>query len=420
MKSFLFNASLTVSWLLLFQYCQRNSFQDPSSVFYDPSRAYTRNYSATRESEADRFLERAASTPATAEKPWIYQGRNMDMENAKKLGGRRICIGIPSVRRQREQFTERTIASLVDTLSPEERKLINLKVLLADDTPQNHPAWQQPWLHNVADEVLVYGEEGDESQTDERQRITTISRQLFPGDGRNKRVQLDYANVIRACRATEADYFVLIEDDVIASRDWFQRLHRSLGETETQNTGADWLYLRLFYSETYMGWNSEEWPVYLRNSLLIYTAIILTVLLVRCRSAAVKPMKLSDVIKFNKCAIVQVTFWVAAYVALYFMAGRLLVNPYRMGVHEMPRYGCCAQGLAMPHRHLEKLEQRLREPPHELPGDSFVDMVADQEGLKKWAMVPSVLQHVGVRGSSEQGGYYKTTWNFGFEKGLLE
>ncbi|KAJ3468809.1 hypothetical protein MRS44_002874 [Fusarium solani] len=385
MKPLLFHLGLGSLWLLLFRYCQQTSFQDPSSLFYDSDRAYTRNYSATRELEADEFLERASWTPATAKRPWIYHGR----DDVEKPDG------------------------------PEERRLVDLKILLADDAPQNHPAWQQPWLHNVADEVLVYGEESS-ARADNAQPVTSISRRSTIGDDRNKRVQLDYANVIRACRSTEADYFVLVEDDVIASRDWLRRLHKSLEETEARNTGADWIYLRLFYSETLLGWNSEEWPVYLRDCILTYTAVILIVLLVRCRSAVLKPMRSTDLIKSNVCLILQTLFWVTAYLALYFMAGRLLVDPFGLGVHEMPRYGCCAQGLAMPRRHLGTLENQLREPPHHLPGDSFVDMVADQEGLKKWAMVPSVLQHVGVRGSSERGGYYKTTWNFSFEKGLTE
>ncbi|KAM0434633.1 hypothetical protein ACHAPT_003732 [Fusarium lateritium] len=312
------------------------------------------------------------------------------------------------------------MASMLDTLSPEERRLVDLKILLADDKPQGHPAWQQPWLHNVADEVLVYGTESSSGIDDDGQPVTAISRRSAIGDDRNKRVQLDYANIIRACRGTEADYFVLVEDDVIASRDWFRRLSSSLEETEARNTGADWFYLRLFYSETLLGWNSEEWPVYLRDCIFIYTTVVLIVLLVRCRSAVSKSMRPTELVKSNVSLVIQIVFWVTAYLALYFMAGRLLVDPYRVGVHEMPRYGCCAQGLAMPRRHLEGLEKRLREPPHELAGDSFIDMVADQEGLKKWAMVPSVLQHAGVRGSSEHGGYYKTTWNFSFEKGEVE
>ncbi|WP_206208898.1 aldehyde dehydrogenase family protein, partial [Vogesella mureinivorans] len=34
-------------------------------------------------------------------------------------------------------------------------------------------------------------------------------------------------------------------------------------------------------------------------------------------------------------------------ILLYFLAGRLAVNPYPTGVHDMPNYGCCAQGRRM-------------------------------------------------------------------------
>lgn len=418
MKSFILHLTLTTAWLYLLRHCQKNSYHDHSSIFYDPARAYSQEYSAIREFEADRFLERASLTPATAEKPWIYRGKNMDQTNTGKLDGYRICVGIPSVRREREQFVARTIASLIDALSPEERRMVNLKVLLADEIPHNNPAYGQAWLHNSVDEALVYG--GDATlPAGEYTHITSDSRRWAPRDSRNKRVQYDYANLISACRVSGADYFVLAEDDVIASRDWFQRLHASIESVESQTTGQDWLYLRLFYTETYLGWNSEESLVYLRNSLLVYMIVVALVLLVRLRSVPYKPMRVSDLIRTNIGVIAQTTFWIAAYICLFFMAGRLMVSPIQVGVYEMSEYGCCAQGLAIPHRHLETLEHSLVEPPHQLAGDQHINMFADMHGLKKWAMTPSVLQHVGIRCSSDKGGYYKTTWNFSFERGQV-
>lgn len=410
------NLALAVAWLLLFRYCQINSFHDPSSFFYDPTRAYVPFYSAVRESESAEFLTKAASTPATASQPWAYLGKNTGYDDTKSPEGLSVCIGIPSVRRDREQFVGKTIASLVDGLSPEERRRVNLKVLLADDIPQNNPAYGEAWLRNIADEVFVYGDDKS-SIKDGYQPITNASLRWVFEDPRNKRVQFDYANLMAACQKQGSDYFVLVEDDVIASRDWFKRLTRSIDSVEAQTTkGHDWLYLRLFYTETYLGWNSEEWPIYLGKSILVYIAVIGVILSLRWRAPALRQLKAADLVKANMILIINTTIWVAAYIILYFMAGRLLVSPLRGGVHEMPQYGCCAQGLAMPHRNLAVLEQSLREPPHILAGDSFIDMVADRDGLKKWVMVPSVLQHIGIRGSSDQG-YLKTTWNFSFERG---
>ncbi|KAH6898360.1 hypothetical protein B0T10DRAFT_106040 [Thelonectria olida] len=409
------NVALAIIWLCFFRYCQKHSFHDPSTLFYDPARAYTQEYSAVREAEAQEFLTKAATIPATAAKPLLYDNKTDTSGNSEKPEGIKLCVGVPSVRRDRENFVGKTLASLADTLSVEERKRLNLKVLLGEFVSSSHPVYGQDWLPNIADEVLVYGEDGS-NPIEAYHLIANSSLRWLPEDSRNKRVQLDYANLIGKCRNEGADYFVLVEDDVIASRDWFKRLTRSIEEVEARSNGHDWLYLRLFYTETYLGWNSEEWKVYLGNSLLLFTVVTGTFLFVRWRSPAMKPLKATDMIKANLDLIYLIAFWMAMYIGLYFMAGRLLVSPYRVGVHEMPQYGCCAQGLAMPYRNLDKLERGLREPGYEMAGDSFIDMVAERNGLKKWVMVPSVLQHIGIRGSSDQG-YLKTTWNFSFEKG---
>lgn len=414
MKLIMLNLALAGLWLLLLRYCYRNSFQDPSSYFFDRTRAYEQSYSALRETQSDDFLGKASTVPATAQQPLIYN-KGSSTSQHEDTNNSRICIGIPSVEREREQFVGKTMASLIDTLSPEERRTITLKVLLADEEPQSHSAYGQSWLENIADDILLYGHGSSESGEDKYKRLSWDGHHRPRGEARNHRVQLDYANLMEACRNQETDYFILVEDDVIASEDWLKRLQHSLFETEAQNTGRDWLYLRLFYSETYLGWNSEQWPEYLCNITFVYVAISAIVFFIRANwTSKTKPMELS--IKSSLMTVFYINVWMTAFVALYFMAGRLMVSPLQPGVCEMPQYGCCAQGLAIPQRHLEMLETKLREPPYELAGDSFIEAVADQEGLKKWAMVPSVLQHIGIRGSSADGGYRKTTWNFSFEK----
>ncbi|KAJ3533291.1 hypothetical protein NM208_g8048 [Fusarium decemcellulare] len=67
----------------------------------------------------------------------------------------------------------------------------------------------------------------------------------------------------------------------------------------------------------------------------------------------------------------------------------------------MPRYGCCAQGLVFPNHHLQGLQDFLREPPFQFPGDMITEDYARDRGLTKWALDPSVMQHVGLVESSE-------------------
>jgi hypothetical protein len=224
---------------------------------------------------------------------------------------------------------------------------------------------------------------------------------------------------LESCKRRGSPFFLLVEDDVIASRDWFTRLRWGLLNAENTFVTAhqDWFYLRLFYSETYLGWNNEETPIYVKNIVLVYLGMFVVLSALDYAGGHSKSSaNFSSNLKRHLRTYALFYAWTACFILLYFMAGRLLVNNYRPGLREMPRYGCCAQGLAFPYRHLETIKSHLIQPPYILPGDSLIESVADNLGLKKLGLVPSVLQHVGRRGSSAAGGIAKATWNFSFEK----
>ena len=44
---------------------------------------------------------------------------------------------------------------------------------------------------------------------------------------------------------------------------------------------SKWLYLRLFYTETYLGWNAEDWSTYLLHSTLLFLLLSTVLLLLR-------------------------------------------------------------------------------------------------------------------------------------------
>jgi hypothetical protein len=417
---------LAIIWLFLFRYCQKYSTRDPSSYFFDPERAYEPAYSAVREKEADDFIARA-STPLTPEAlaqlygsegtPTAAASTNeTEAATPNRRFPHRVCVGIPSIQREQEQFLQHTVGSLVDTVGRDGRRALDVVVLLADAEPPHNAAFGQPWLSNLADEVLTYAPVPDHLAAEGYRRAdATADMATAP---RDMHVQLDYASLVDACRARGADYFLLVEDDIVASRDWFDRLQESLTEMEDINhASADWLYLRLFYTELYLGWNSEEWPRYIAHIAAVYVVVAAFAVLGRRAWLTLRGRRLGDVsIKsLDVTSIVRFNVWVALFVALFFMAGRQTVVPRRAGVQEMQNYGCCAQGLTFPQRHLEMLSAKLRSPPHDIPGDSFVDVVAADEGLKKWAVIPSVFQHAGTRGTSAPGSSKKLTWNFGFE-----
>ncbi|RKL32768.1 hypothetical protein BFJ72_g10268 [Fusarium proliferatum] len=408
-RLFIVYASLASLWVFLFQLCRVYTFSDPSSFFYDSGRAYKTRYSAIRQRQADELLDVAEHFPVEelAKLPPFNNATEAIPRNSSK----RLCVGIPSVTREREQFLPRAVASLVQGLSLEQRQSIHIVILLGDDDPTSHPVFGKRWLDRLADQVLLYG---NSSRVDAPKRYRIVASDHSHELSRNDRVHRDYATLITACQEQQTEYFALIEDDIIAAHNWLGRLSTALDKLERTEDAKNWLYLRLFYSETYMGWNAEEWPTYLVNSISVYCIVLVLSLLVvaidtRRRSQTFHP-------KSTVWALPHLTFWTASFILLYFLAGRLAVNPYPTGVHEMPNYGCCAQGLVIPQQHLDALGVALNTASDAIAGDSLIESFADSHHLKKYAITPSVLQHVGRMGSSDVGGTRKVTWNFSFEK----
>ena len=386
------NGAFWLLWLVLLFISYLYSYDDPSSIFYNPHRAYRQRFSRVRATEATAFLQNP-----------------LPKADVAKAHERLLCIGVPSVNRTSRSFLPYTIATLTDTLTPEERATIHLVVLLANRPSENHFAYGQAWLEGIADEVLIYDQA-------ENPAYRTIPFDLYNGqargDERVENMRLDHSALVETCRKHGSSYFALVEDDIIASRDWFQKFKLGMDSLEKKGTKSnkDWIYLRLFYSEIFMGWNKEEWPLYLKNIFLVYAAAFSILLFGRrCFNATQRHTILMALV---------LGVWMPAAIGLYFAAGRLSVsrlNLFPSKVREMPRYGCCAQGMVFPRRHLEALQNLFRDPPYDFPGDMILEGFSDSHGLAKWALIPSVFQHVGLSESSG-GAQRAEVWNFGFER----
>lgn len=196
----------------------------------------------------------------------------------------------------------------------------------------------------------------------------------------------------------------IIEDDVIASSNWFQRTIQAVDQLD-----QTWLYVRLFYSETYLGWNSDEWGQY---SVWIARTMAVTL------GALLVVRKLLSLRRSGGAGVGVMSVWTIVVVlgvcmpltlVLYFLAGRLSMQPLPHGLVRMDNYGCCSQGLVYPH---DKVPLLLHELTPGLFPDQRMEAVAEKTGLARWALVPCVLQHVGRVGST---GKPKKTWNFQFE-----
>jgi hypothetical protein len=176
------------------------------------------------------------------------------------------------------------------------------------------------------------------------------------------------------------------------------------------------LYLRLFYTEEFLGWNGEEWPSYLSYSLA--TMILVATILSSTRHFFPARLFLS-----TQAILVFCLICTPLCVVLFFAAGRVSMLPIPPGVHAMSRFGCCSQGLIFPYESVPGLISWF-----ESKKVGFADMLTEEYGDEnneiRWALTPSVLQHVGKKSSKvddygEKSKHHRSVaeniWNFAFE-----
>ena len=376
-------------WYLAFQYCAVIAARDPTSYFFDETKGYQKSYSLQREREAYAFIESAnrtgSSRPPASDH--IY-----------------MCIGVATVARpSNEEYVRGTIGSLLEGLSEAERSEIYLTTFIAHTEPSDHPVYHEPWLGAVSDRVLTY----NVSSTD-RAQLRLFEEDHHP---RNKSMY-DYGYLLGSCLSTGAKWIAVIEDDNIARAGWYGIATSSILNIQQQMGGNDWLYLRMFYTEAFLGWNSQEWPRYFGWSFLFFVTTLAVLIGSRVRSPFLRRhLSNLDIAVICCCCL-------PASISLYFMAGRLTMQPPRSGVRLMSRFGCCSQGFIFPREIVPNVIERIKKAMYE---DYYIDMLferyADSLNLARFAQFPSLLQHVGLK-SSKGWGYDQHAgiiWNFQFE-----
>ncbi|KAJ6003368.1 hypothetical protein N7451_005915 [Penicillium sp. IBT 35674x] len=391
-------------YLLLTFYVRGQSYRDPGSVFFNPWTAYDTSYTDVRLEEADLYIEsvtNASVLPKAGPEPGL-------------------CVGIASIARHGVRYFKSTVGTVLEGLSEAERADIYLILFIAHTDPTEHPAYSEPWLHQVADQVLLY-----DPETVDIEHIHSLETDAAKVSGREKAL-FDYTYLLQACQAANTPYAVMLEDDVVALDGWHHRTRNALDSVEKQTAeigASKWLYLRLFYTEEFLGWNSEDWLIYLIYSALAVSLVACTCLGIR----QYKPRTQSHL--SNPTILLLSAICTPLLIGLFFAAGRVTTLPLPEGVHLMPRFGCCSQAFVFPHSRIPDLVDLYRS-----RHIGYVDMIteefADEHDELRWAVTPIIMQHVGRRSSKGASGdpsvplrhKYKSElsdveklWNFGFE-----
>lgn len=381
------------------QYFHIVSAPDPSSFFFNVERGYQRRYSSIRIEEAESFIERSRETTTG----------NGNRNKASPFPS--ICVGVATVQRDDARYFDLLVGSLLDGLSDTDRSDILLLPFIANINPSAHYAFNQMWLSDLSDEVLTYAN----VSAKDRARM----RSWESPKGHKKKALFDYAYTLQSCFNSSAPYILMLEDDVIAADGWYPRTKAALEDLENQEKYANSIYLRLFYNTRLQGWNSELWPQYLFCSV-VFEMLLFGVLWTLYHSNA-------TIAKFLTPRTTSTILLVCspACVALYFAAGRLTVNPNPLGIHQMNSYGCCSQALVFPRAQVPPLLEYFQRRKTGLR-DVLIETYANRNGLTRWALTPSVFQHIGSRSSKWKGvgsdivdrhGLIATEriWNYHFE-----
>ncbi|KIX02446.1 uncharacterized protein Z518_08387 [Rhinocladiella mackenziei CBS 650.93] len=389
--AWLFVSLFIIFYLLSLYYYHSTSYRDPTSYFFDPHRAYEWIYSAHRIEEADAYI-------ATVKED--------DRPVSSRVHPPVVCVGIATVARPGHQYVRSTVGSLLAGMSEEERSLIFLNILIGHTNPSIHPVFSESWLDILPDRILRYPTTGPEHDQ--------IVAWEEGGWYRNKTIY-DYTYLLKDCYDTGAEYVAMIEDDTLAVAGWFRRLVSALNsvltKTHPQVSKRTWIYLRLFYADALLGWNSEEWSIYLFWSFAAWAS--LSAMMIATKRSFPKHLEFmtAGIMAAISCVCIP------AAILLVFLAGRQTVFPVSSGIHEMNKYGCCTQGLVFPRSIIPPLLERA-----DLQTDWLVDMmierIADRAGYQRWAIVPPLLQHIGATSSKGYGfdDSARHLWNFRFEK----
>ncbi|KAI9035346.1 uncharacterized protein KD926_003707 [Aspergillus affinis] len=372
-------------WLFIFQYCRFKLWRDPHSAFFNDRHVYDLGYSLYRERQGQHFISQFNSP---SDPPKSIKGGSDPL----------VCVSFVTIRRKLDNYFDPSIGSLLEGLDDKERRALHLNILFADTDPTRHPSWGQEWLTRLVDSAGQY----NVSETELKHLQVLEKEENFYEKG-----VFDYTYALESCQQTNAPYTIIFEDDIILATGWFTKTLEALSQLSPKD---NWIYLRLFYTETAFSWSTSD--VAYRNMPFIFAFLMLLAL--SCLLLLRRFRLGRSYLDYTSIAVVCLVC-VPAFTALVYMMGKYTLMPLR-GVVEMNKSGCCTQGILFPKDQVNGLIGFLKERGHGQT-DSMIEEYSDKSGLTRYALAPPQLQHVGLKSSRNNLDINtQSTWAFWFEE----
>ncbi|KAI1460454.1 hypothetical protein F4805DRAFT_393423 [Annulohypoxylon moriforme] len=402
-------------------------YRDPLSIFFSEEHGFDRFYSATRQAEADEFLDEAISNPNSAQRQIGTAGAD------PQICAVFITVGRDMVGRQ---YIDSAVGSFLANMSRAEREATHLKLFFADVPNPNtqHKSYDKFANSDIVDEVFTYNTTLPPQEKDSKIR----ELMQFAKDRQNKhalerKTVYDYAYALDRCvQTTNAPYIALFEGDILLADGWAARTLKNLriiehmmkdprrhdpqkGEIEPGGPNT-WLYLRLFNQERSFGWSGG--PGFRSNNVhIISIAVAIPLLLVLLLAKRQLPRHLARHLD-GWTLLVICGLAVPLFIWLFYASGKAALIGAPQGVHE-EWFGCCNQALVYNREHVKGLTSYMKvASKHSSPGRS--DMLPKQfawdHGLARISAYPMLAQHAGrVSAIDTSNDEAKRVWSMAFE-----
>jgi len=208
----------------------------------------------------------------------------------------------------------------------------------------------------------------------------------------------------------------MFEGDIILADGWMAKTRQALQEIEKhagikEDKFWDWVYLRLFYTETALKWSETDFMY--RNISFICGAAIAAGYLILILTRASIPRTRRHLDNWAIGVLCLVT--IPAFMALVYMVGKSSLYP-KNGVFKMNKFGCCTQALVFPRSQVPELSKYLNKIGSGQT-DTMIENYSDERGKQRLALRPQLAQHVGLQ-SSRVNTFQnsQSTWAFWFEE----
>jgi hypothetical protein len=403
-RSKLIISIIPVTWLLILTY---NIHFNPNSKYkyYVKSNAqYMRSFDKYKnESLISLDLMQQWLKENNIEKPIFNKLLNRNQKNI-------LCVGIMSMRRvmssssfklKHRFYTIQTVVSLLTRVQfkYQDRIAINIFNLNRNKSIALDEHRDLMLLDNLIQIINItdMSESNSSNVIQPVHKINSIYSLTYP-----KAQELcDYANIMKYYHVnrTECDNVLLLEDDSIASHDWYEKICNALNKIQSQSfSSSKWLCLKLFTSFRYY-----DFFIHLPTVLnIIFYSFLFT--LVQMFILFIIMSKRSHFMGDFLLLFVNTLF-----IHLYLKSTH--ISPLGYGLHEFS-LGFNTVANVYPNKILGKLSSFIKEYYIEfcskfgtefhfdlMPKDVYLKFFKTKFNLKEFILEPSVFQHVGLQSS---------------------